>query len=775
MKLVAATAAAMAIATKAQNEMMPMEEMVDAMEEPWWAWMQDYGLVMEEDKMTFEMKDPKIFIERYHDGSSVIIKSPWYKEKFTMSEKDTAWEMNFKNEMPGWEVVNKMNMKMAQYNKNDKVADPNCTNSNPKKCLIKTPVGLQNKRQFEGEHSNSQGKFKVWEYNNYVHDMEMKPTEVHFRQGYDFSHHANGEMALGMTMEDGDMAEANNSPWFTKGQTKMDAEMKYKKYTDPASLETMDHWDSTVWSFSHSTDDSEMGEKVVAAEGSSNVESLTYDMEANTAEMKVNYDSSCNMGWSDSGVNTQKWENTDSCMEHMQMAMEGRWEEFFMADFGDKPCVWVSEVEGTHVNNGEEMDYTMGMALEFRAFNNHRAYYKNSMEEVPVTSWAPLAEVKTEEVEGMMETTFNHMGQDIMTVNFDKVKAHHMEVSDKMHRMGFEMYKHKEFAESEWAKMDWTNEEDLKNYFATIINWDYPMQQMSDMEQAAVKAFQEMECNYPHWDEMAENGITVHEAAKEMIYAMKSQMLQEMQLGLDVDYFRLSHLSWYFYSVDGSMSTKDIMMQLWSMDYADQYDWVADMLEEKKIEVYVNDLMFIYKYLDMEPPMGFAPVSIEEETAIREQFEAELPDVAQLRAYAQQIRDFVPVEMAWNEIDLAANDMCNMHFDMLLKGHKQWNDMHISYVVEHREMTQEWVGKYNQWINTPRAEVEANFDEFQNRFDAIKESAIYECEYQYWAAPMRSGMFVDQTEECQAMLLEKYPEIQQWEADKMMENEIEMM
>lgn len=771
MKLVAATAAAMAIATKAQNDMMvPMEG--EVMEEPWWAFLQDYGLVVDEEKWTFDMKDPKIHMEAMHDGSSFVVKSPWYKEKYTVKAKDTSYEIDFKNEMPGLEVMNKMRFKQAQFNKNDKVADPNCTNSNPKKCLIKTPVGLQNKREFTGEHNNSEGSFKVWEYNNYVHDMEMKPTEIHFRQGYDFSHHAKGDMALGMTMEDGDMAEMMNNPWFTKGQTKMDAAMAYKMYTNEETNESMDHWDSTTWSFSHTTDDSEMGEQVVAAEGNSHVSELTYDLEAKTASMKVNYDSSCNMGWSDSGVNTQNWEHTDSCMEHMQMAMEGRWEEFFMADFGDKPCTWVSSVEGTHTNNGEAMDYEMAMAMEFRSFMNHRVFYKNSMTQ-EVVDWAPLAEVSTEEVDGMQEMTISHMGEDMVTVNCDKMMAHHMDMADKAHRMGFEMYKHWEFEQAEWAKMDWTNEEHLQQYFAAIINWDYPMQKMADMEQAAVKQWQEAECNYPHWDYMAENGLTVHDAMKGMMYQCKSEMLQKMQLAMDVDYMRLSHLSWYFYSTDGSMTTKDIMMALWSMDHAEQYDWVANMVESEMIKVYVNDIMFIYKYLDLEMPMGFSGPSMEEEEAIREQFMAALPTPDMLREYAEQIRNFEPREMSWTEVDMAANDVCNMHFDMLLKGHKQWTDMHISYVNEHREMTQEWVGKYNQWINTPRAEVEAGFEDYYNRFEEMKNSAVYECEYMYWGAPMKV-MFAQLTEECQAMMLEKYPEIQEWEAN-MMEEVEEMM
>merc|ERR1711937_320821 len=100
----------------------------EVMEEPWWAFLEPYGLVVDEEKMTFDMKDPKIHIERMHDGSSVVIKSPWYKEKYTVKAKDTSYEMEFKNEMPGLEVMNKMRFKQAQFNKNEKVADPNCTN-----------------------------------------------------------------------------------------------------------------------------------------------------------------------------------------------------------------------------------------------------------------------------------------------------------------------------------------------------------------------------------------------------------------------------------------------------------------------------------------------------------------------------------------------------------------------------------------------------------------------------------------------------------------------
>merc|ERR1711881_214858 len=308
------------VAASAQNDVMvPMED--EIMEEPWWMFLTDYGLEVTEEMWTFDVKDPKIHIEATHDGSSFIVKSPWYKENYSTKAKDNSYEMKFKNQIPGMEVTNKMYFKEAMFNKNDKVEDPNCTSDNKKKCQIKTVVGKQNKRQFEGEHVNSEGHYKVWEYNNYVHDLGMKPIEIHFRQGYDFGHH--GDQALGMTME-GDMAE---NPWYTKGQTKIDVDMAYKMYTDEATEQSMDHWDSTVWSFSHTTDDSEMDENVVAAEGSSNVESLDWDQTDLSAEMKVNYESSCNLGWSDNGVNTQRWVNTDNCMKFFEMIYEGQWEE----------------------------------------------------------------------------------------------------------------------------------------------------------------------------------------------------------------------------------------------------------------------------------------------------------------------------------------------------------------------------------------------------------------------------------------------------------------
>merc|ERR1719460_2719839 len=136
------------------------------------------------------------------------------------------------------------------------------------------------------------------------------------------------------------------------------------------------------------------------------------------------------------------------------------------------------------------------------------------------------------------------------------------------------------------------------------------------------------------------------------------------------------------------------------------------MIESDMIEIYVSDVLFMYKFLGKDMPTGFQMISAEEEAALRAEFDAALPTPAKLREYATMIRDFTPVEMSWNEVDQAANDMCNMHFDMFVEGHQEWTDMHIGYVVAHREMTQEWVGKYNQWINTPRSDVEAKFDEY---------------------------------------------------------------
>merc|ERR1712088_15939 len=104
------------------------------------------------------------------------------------------------------------------------------------------------------------------------------------------------------------------------------------------------------------------------------------------------------------------------------------------------------------------------------------------------------------------------------------------------------------------------------------------------------------------------------------------------------------------------------------------------------------------------------------------------------------------------------NDICNQHYEMFLAGHQAWANMHIGYVVAHREMTQEWVGKYNQWINTPRADVEAMFDDYYNRLEAMK------------AAPaMMEAMFADQSEECQALLEAKYEGIAEWGDAKKME------
>lgn len=775
MKLVAATAAAMAVAASAdhgESQMVPMEGDMD-MEAPWYEFLYDYGLEMDEEKWTFDTKDPKIHIESFHDGSKFQVKSPWYNERYEQKMKDTAYEMKFKNEIPGMEVKNKIEYKQAQFNKNTKVEDPDCTNENKKKCLIKTQVGLQNKREFRGEHSNEGGKYKVWQYQNYVHDMDMKPTEIHHREGWDFANHVHPESdtALGMTMDDGDMAM---NPWYTKGESRFDVNMAYKRYTDNASGESMDHWDSTVWSFSHTTDNVGEGENVMAAEGSSSVQNLEWSLEEQTAQMSVKYDASCNQGWSDHGLNTQRWENVDMCQEMMMTLFEGRYEDFMMGEL-ENPCTWLSEVEGTFTSAEQEAtDYSMGIALQMTSMKEFSILYKNSMTDA--NNWAKLFSIKSvDNADGQEETTVSCMGEDSVTFNWEKLMAHHMEMSDKMARMMFEMYKHWEFERAEWAQIDWTNEDHLRGYFSTIINWDYPMQKMADMERAAIQEWQQMECNYPHWEEMSANGLTFHDKAKEQMYQCKSQMIQHMQLAEEVDFMRLNKLAFFFYTPDGSMTTKEIMMTLWSMEHADAYDWVADQMEAGTLDLYVDNVMFMYKYLEMEMPTTMT-LSEEEEAAIREQFEQALPSNEQLRAYANKIRNFEVQEMSWADVDAACNEMCNAHFEGFLAGHKEMADMHISYVVQHREMTQEWVGKYNDWINTPREQVEAIFDDYMNRFEEMKESVVYECEYQFWAAPGNEmRLYTDLSEECQNAMAEKYEGIREWgdasKMDGLLENE----
>merc|ERR1712226_756303 len=773
MKLVAATAAAMAAVSKAQEVAVPEEGVIMA-EEPWYAFLEPYGLEVTEEKWSFNSKDPKIQIKSYNDGSKFIVKSPWYNEKYEQKVKDTAFEMKFKNDMPGLEVANKMEYKEAQFNKNEKVEDPNCTDANPKKCLIETPIGVQNKREFKGEHSNSNGKYKVWQDNKYVHDLAMKPTEIHYREGWDFENFPaqEGDMALGMTAE-GDMAD---NGWGARGETRMDVNMAYKMYTDEATGETMDHWDSTAWSFSHTTDNYGEGEAVMAAEGSSAVRTMEMDMEANSAKMTVAYESSSNQGWRNEGINSQIWENTDMCQEMMMALFEGRYMDF-MTGALERPCTWLSEVDGTNTGMNaetgeqESMDYNMGIALQMTSTMDFSILYKNSVE--GVANWARLFSMSAAlNAANETEMTVAFMGNDLMTINREKMMAHQMEVADAIHRAMFEMYKNWEFEQAEWAQMDWTNEEHLAQFFAATINWDYPMSKMAEMEQNMVKEFQAMECNFPHWEEMASNGLTFHETAQEAMYQKKSECLQDMAMAEQVDYMRLAKLTWFMYSPTDTWTNKEIMMALWGMDYAEQYDFVATHMDDGMLDIYVDDLMFMYAYVGQEMPQGFT-ISEEEEAAIGEAFKAAMPSTDQLREYAQMIRDFRAAgytQMSWTAVDQGMNDVCNQHYEMFLAGHQSWANMHIGYINAHREMTQEWVGKYNQWINTPRAEVEAMFDAYYNRLEAMKQEPVYECEYQFWSAPaMMEAMFADQSEECQDLMEAKYEGIAEWGDAKKME------
>merc|ERR1711963_761499 len=161
-----------------------------------------------------------------------------------------------------------------------------------------------------------------------------------------------------------------------------------------------------------------------------------------------------------------------------------------------------------------------------------------------------------------------------------------------------------------------------------------------------------------------------------------------------------------------------------------------------------------YAYVGQEMPQGFT-ISEEEEAAIREAFKAAIPSTDQLRENAQMIRDFQAAgytQMSWTSVDQGMNDICNQHYEMFLAGH------------------QEWVGKYNQWINTPRADVEAMFDDYYNRLEAMKATPLYECEYQFWSAPANwEAMFADQSEECQALLEANYEGIAEWGDAKKME------
>merc|ERR1712158_268994 len=63
-----------------------------------------------------------------------------------------------------------------------------------------------------------------------------------------------------------------------------------------------------------------------------------------------------------------------------------------------------------------------------------------------------------------------------------------------------------------------------------------------------------------------------HETAQEAMYQKKSECLQDMAMAEQVDYMRLAKLTWFMYSPTDTWTNKEIMMALWGMDYADQYD-----------------------------------------------------------------------------------------------------------------------------------------------------------------------------------------------------------
>jgi hypothetical protein len=741
------------------------------------------------------------------------LRTPWYNRKYEMKNKVTATsdvkEFTFKESIPSYKMVQEMKMKAAVYDKNEKTQDPNCTSNNPKDCEVKTPVGKQNKWEFEGEHKNDAGKFKVFEKNNYVTYLDGRPWSVSYSNGWDFNimdgeammakandvanmvgmgssgdhcyEHMDDHMEDDMENDmDDDMdnepteMEMEMHPWWSKGGNVITANWEYEKSEDPFTGEMKDHWKHSEWSFAHHANHTDAAFIDMQIFGSSHLDSFELSNNMTTAEMKVSYDQDSNIGWSDNGVNTQTFDNVMNCMELMRMICEGDWENFFGGSFGDKPCVWTSMIEGE--SSGINMEtieeystpYAYGISHEVADILNWELSYLQEGEMMP------LFKIESEmNDEDERETTISIHGNEMFTANCDKLMAHHEEEKDKVAKFMFMMYKKGENMIQKMMEMDWSDEDQVREHMAKFWNMDYAMSIMAEHEQNMLQEWREIECMYPHYNYMAEMGLTIHPAMQEMCYGMKTKFVQHMEL-LEEVHFKdlLTGYTKFIYDPTGCMTSADIYKKLFDMELADAYEYVAKALDKQELMFAPStEFMVMVAEIDMEDTSEMWPETEEEWQALYAAFEQNAITRDQLREYAEKIREFEIDEEKYTHenLDEALNAMCNAQFDKMAEWHQSKVDEKVGMWTMMREQATYWTEKNYQWMTTERQEVENMYDECIGEVMTLMEG-LWECEYLMFGAPNK--LYFDQlTEECQGMMSEKYEGIESWGLDGVLEDE----
>lgn len=793
MKLIELTAATLA-AIKAQEMMgddinMGDENMIEE-EQPWWMMLEHLGFDIQdtEQRTVFKLDDPKIYYLHQKDGKKVNLKTPWYNRKYEIVDKETSHQFAFKETVPAYNILNEVDYKVSSFNKNEKSIDPDCTNSNPKKCEIKTPVGLQNKFEYDARHRSPCGDYKVNTMHNYVHDLEMKPTSFLHRSGWDYSYEPEEkpegeEMPMEgteiMEMNNGSMMMMGTEHWHSKGQCEVKSEWEYQSMEDPNTGEMHEMFKKFSWEVTHSQDHSGAEPWEMEMMGSSEVKEMNFDEEAKTAGWTIDYETQCNMGWSNIGTVTESVENYDSCME-MGEAFYNMDMTALMTGFLETPCIMNWEVEGVMTNEEGETPYNMGHRVSISSM------FHWNIDIMENDEWMPFFALMsnytlTDEVEmtGETTTTVQCQGNDLFTINWEQMQAHCNMKQEMMSKMMYNMYAEFNYFSEQWQMMDWESEETMGQFVATVFNYDYVIRFVGDMQAGMVREMQEMECAYPHWETMKNDmGIEIHPYMQEMMYQCVSKHLQQAQLGEEIKYWMHVELSQYLYATDGSMSYWEIQQSLAMMDYSEQYRWIADMLESGMFEIYTENCEFMYRWLEMEMPSEEEMMAMTEEEmeqakqTLHEMFMNSLPTVEDLRAIATQIDEFQPVEQTHEEIDTALNTKCNAQFDELLAMHSMKVEQHASCVETGKETATYWSQKHVEWLTTPREEVEAMFDQEFANIQSMKDG-IWDCEWQIFAAPMKK-VWSETSEECQSMLMDKYPGIDAWEHDGVMEEDMSL-
>lgn len=802
MKLVAATAATMAYVASAQEEVMPMEGDMMEYGQPWYQFMVDSGnLQIDEEKMIFKIEEPSIFIMQQHDGMKRNIKTPWYNQKYEINTKETeksrVMEFEAKETIPAYEIINKAYFKAGEYHKNEKVPVENCTDNNPKNCLIKSQVGHQNKMEVDVSHQTMTGKIRMFQKEKYETDMEYKPTHFDMDNGYDYSVNDGLQHLKDMSEFWMMMPEAIQNMMFEETDKEkmyqlieMDLPEDREIYklqgkvrnsiTHDWEYEMMDnlfvpgeqinHWKSSEWSISMSKDESDIEsptfERVqnnFSLQGSA--EFVSADLsEDRTLTMAIDYTQNANNGWSDLGTKTVTLGHADSCMKLFRIIMEGAWEEFFYGSFEESPCVLNAMVEGqTTMPNAETGEneltiYKMGGQWTVSDIFNWDLSVFNSETET-LDSIFSIRQMMNENQQE--ETTVAVHGEDMITINYEKhLEAWNMHM-DQAARKWFMMSKAHQKMWEDMMNMDWTNEEAVDRFASQMWNLDYKMQMIGDMQANEVAAWRDYECSHPQFERMESEGIKIHEALKAMHYEKASYMVQKLDLADQTKFWEIT-MGYVRFLVDpsGEMSNKEIQQMLFDMEtYADAYEYVADSLDN-------GDLMFepSTEFLMQISGMTFDHQELTEEdyAALYEAYDAVAVSVEDMRNYAQQMRDFEMVELSREEIDAKLNMQCNNHFNMILDYHNQKVSEQVAWFQEYRTQSKYWMEKQLSWINTDRETVEEYYEEDKAELYNLAEN-LWECEYQMWAAPEAMRVMFDGLDEnCQALMMEEYPGIEEW-------------